>query len=309
MATTDTSPRRPRRRWLRWVAVFVLLTVVLWLGLSYSVAYELTTRNRPLHGERLPEVEWGVLEPVTLQTADGETLGAWFVEGLPDQPAVLLLHGNGGCRSNLLAQAEWLASRGCSVFLVTLRAHGDSTGDYNDIGYSALHDVIAAVSWLRSRVAERPIVVWGQSVGGVAAVLAAKENGSSVDGYILECVYQDLATAVRNRLELALPGAVVSIAEVGLRLVAPLRVPNLAATSPCLAAASIPPETPVLLLAGGDDQRAKVAESAAIAERIGASAEVVVIERGGHLQLANVDAERYFAAVEQLLARVEKLKQ
>jgi len=32
--------------------------------------------------------------------------------------------------------------------MISLRAHGDSTGDFNDVGYSARHDVVVAVEFL-----------------------------------------------------------------------------------------------------------------------------------------------------------------
>jgi uncharacterized protein len=191
--------------------------------------------------------------------------------------------------------------------MVTLRAHGDSTGAYNDAGYSARHDVTAAVTWLRAQAAARPLVVWGQSIGGVAAVLAAAANRDSVDGYILECVYQDLATAVRNRLDIYLPNWCAAVAYSGMRLVAPFSVPYFADTSPVNAAPNIPADVPVLLLAGGRDDRAHVRESEAIASRIPGETQVVIIPAGGHLDLLVTDPQAYFAAVETLLDRVAAL--
>ena len=84
-------------------------------------------------------------------TRDGQDLGAWLVPGTDDGPSVLLLHGNGGSRANCLDRAAILAGQGCTVLLVSLRAHGDSTGDFNDIGYSARHDIIAAIDFLEGR--------------------------------------------------------------------------------------------------------------------------------------------------------------
>jgi uncharacterized protein len=298
----STSQRR--RMWLRWLGALALLGVTLWLGMSYSVAYELTRRSRPRCQEPLPDLTWGAWESTTLQTSDGETLGAWFCDGRMDRPIVILLHGNGGCRTGLLAQAEWLVHQGYGVLLVTLRAHGDSTGEYNDAGYSARHDVVTAVQWLKSQAAGRHIVIWGQSLGGAAAVMAAEANQADVDGYILECVYSDLKTAVHNRLELSLPSGLIGVAYTGLWLVSPWTAPYLTETAPVVAAGKIPKGIPVLLLAGGEDRRAEVSESEAIAQRIGTNAEVVVFPTSGHLALLTTDRGRYFAAVSQLLSRV-----
>ena len=46
------------------------------------------------------------------------------------------------------APCQFLASHGYAALMVTLRAHGDSTGEYNDIGWGARADVWAAVDFL-----------------------------------------------------------------------------------------------------------------------------------------------------------------
>ena len=111
--------------------------LALWLVVSWAVAYRLTRRPHPRFDEPPPSAAWGEFEPHTIKTRDGHELGAWLVRGRADAPSVLLLHGNGGSRWNCLSRAEVLAGEGCTVLLVSLRAHGDSTGEFNDIGYSA----------------------------------------------------------------------------------------------------------------------------------------------------------------------------
>jgi pimeloyl-ACP methyl ester carboxylesterase len=275
--------------------------VGLWLLASYLVVYRLTRRAHPVRPEAVPAVAWGTLRPLRLTTADGQDLGAWFVPGHPDRPPVLLLHGNGGTRGSCLDQAELVAAAGHPVLLVTLRAHGDSTGEVNDLGYSARHDVTATVGWLEAKHPGRP-VVWGQSMGAAAALFAARDLGPRAGGYVLECPYQDLRTAVRNRLRLRLPPVADRVAYAGLALTAPLVLPGADAISPLDAAAGVPPGTPVLVLAGGADRRATPGEARAIADRIGPNAELVVIEGGDHLTLHRADPGRYRAVVLGFLA-------
>jgi hypothetical protein len=138
-----------------------VLAVLGWLGSSFAVAYRLTRRARPPAAEPAPAAGWGTAEELALHTADGHTLGAWFFAGRADRPAVVLLHGNGGNRTACLPEAELLASAGYPVLAVTLRAHGDSSGDVNDFGLSARHDVVAAVGWLEGKRPGAPVVVWG----------------------------------------------------------------------------------------------------------------------------------------------------
>lgn len=292
-----------RRKWVRRVLAFITFVVLVWLAFSFTVASRLTRRARPRAPEPVPAVSWGTAEPLTLTTSDGQTLGAWFFPGRADRPAVILLHGNGESRTACLPQAELLASAGYPVLSVTLRAHGDSTGERNDIGYSARHDAIAALAWLEAKRPGKPVVVWGRSLGSAAALFAAPDLGSRVCGYVLECPYRDLRTAVRNRLRVYLPPVLDSIAYAGLRVTAPLVLPDFDRISPLEAATHVPREARVLVLTGSTDRRATPDEARAIAERIGLNAELVVIEGGDHLQLERPDPARYRAVLLDFLAK------
>jgi pimeloyl-ACP methyl ester carboxylesterase len=234
---------------------------------------------------------------------DGHELGGWFAAGEPGRPVVVLLHGNGGTRTGCLPQAEFLAGHGYPVLLVTLRAHGDSTGERNDFGLGARADVVAAVDWLGANHPGRPVVLWGRSLGSAAALFAAAELGGRARGYVLECPYRDLRTAVRNRTRSALPPVVVWVAYAGLSVTAPLVLPDADQISPLVAAAGVPPGTPVLVLAGGADRRATPADARAIADRLGPAAELVVIDGADHLDLEPAAPDRYHAAVLGLLAK------
>jgi alpha-beta hydrolase superfamily lysophospholipase len=282
-----------RRKWVRRVLALGAAALLVWLASSFAVASRLTRRAQPAAPEPVPAVPWGTAEPLHLNTSDGQTLGAWFFPGRAEHPTVVLLHGNGGSRTACLPQAEWLVSAGYSVLAVTLRAHGDSTGAANDFGYSARHDVVAAVEWLAAHRPGTRIVVWGQSLGSAAALFAAPELGERVCGYVLECPYRDLRTAVRNRCRVYLPPGLDVIAYAGLRVAAPLVLPDFDRISPLDAAAGMPPDARVLVLTGTADRRATPDEARAITDRLGPRAELVVVEGGDHLRLDAPDPDRY----------------
>jgi pimeloyl-ACP methyl ester carboxylesterase len=285
------------------VLALAVLAVGTWLAGSFAVAHQLTRRPHPVRTEPVPTLGWGSARELRLSTSDDQQLGAWFVPGRSDCPAVLLLHGNGGSRSDCLAQAELAAADGCPVLLVTHRAHGDSTGTVNDFGYSARHDVVAAVGWLEADQPGRPVVIWGRSLGSAAALFAAADLGPRVRGYVLECPYRDLRTAVRNRTRLHLPLLLDRVANAGFSVAGPAVLPDADRISPLDAAAGVPPGTPVLVLAGGADRHATADEAREIAERIGPAAELVVIDGAGHLALDRADPEQYRTAVRAFLAK------
>lgn len=63
---------------------------------------------------------------------------------------VLLVHGNRFSRRAMLRVMHWLGEARFTVLVVSLRAHGDSPGEINNMGWSARHDVTAAVAFLQS---------------------------------------------------------------------------------------------------------------------------------------------------------------
>jgi alpha-beta hydrolase superfamily lysophospholipase len=281
--------------------VVLLLPLAVWLLASLVAVYAMTRRPRPHFDEPVPVVDWARFEPLRIATPDGEELGAWIAEGEPDAPSVLILHGYRGSRRNCLPYAELIASTHASALLVSLRAHGDSTGRRHDVGYSARHDVVAAVEYLERRRPGRPILVFGCSMGAAAAIFASNELGSRVHGYILESPYKDLRTAVWNRTENELPPILNAVAYYGLALVAPLFLPQLDRIAPIRAVERIPTDVPVLIMAGGNDRRARPHEARAIFERIESHATLVMFHGAEHSRLLESDRDRFRSLVQDFV--------
>jgi len=295
-----------RRRWLRRIIFGLAILVAFWLISSYAVAYRFTRRLHAMRPEPTPAIPWGTIESFRLSTSEGEELGAWYVEARPDDPVVLLLHGHGGNRGHCLQRGEMMASLGYSVMMISLRAHGDSTGDFDDIGYSSRHDVVSAVDWIQKENPHRTVIIWGQSMGAAAAVFAARELGERVQGYILECPYQDLRTAVRNRTEYFLPLGMDRVAYVGLLTVSPLVLPDRDKISPLEEIGKIPPSTPILIMAGCRDRRARPEEAQALYNHVQTHAQLVLFEGADHLQLMRTDSKRYAKAVQDFITECRR---
>lgn len=292
-ATLAPAAPRPRRRARRW-AVAVAMLLAAWMGISFLVASKLTGRKHPPYPEPPPTVPWATFEGHRLKTDDGQEIGAWFAEGREDAPSVLFLHGNGGGRAHCLTRAELTATDlGCATMLISMRAHGDSTGETNDIGLSARRDVIAAVDFLEARRPGRPIVIVGVSLGSAAAAFAAGDLGDRVAGYVLESPYADLKTAVRNRTRAILPTPFEQVAYLGLRIAGLALLPQLDAIAPVEAVAKTPEDVPVLILAGEADVLATVAEARAILGRVESHASLETFPGAHHDNLAQVDPPRY----------------
>jgi alpha-beta hydrolase superfamily lysophospholipase len=289
------------RPFFRRTGLALLIALVLWLVASWLCVYLLTRRAHPSFAEPAPKVGRGQLDPVRLQTADGQELGAWFVQGTMGAPCVLLLHGNGECRTAELPLGEFLAKEGCGILMLSLRAHGDSTGEVNDIGYSARHDVVAAVDYLERRCPGRPVLVRGKSLGAAAAIYAAKELGTRVRGYVLEAPYADLRTAVRHRLQNRLAFPIDRVAYAGLTLMGPLVLPEIDSMAPVRAISGIPASVPIILMAGSADLNARPDEELALYDRVRDHGRLIWFQEAGHVSYFGFDPARYREAVSNLL--------
>jgi pimeloyl-ACP methyl ester carboxylesterase len=168
------------------------------------------------------------------------------------------------------------------VLLVSLRAHGDSTGQINDFGYSARHDVVAAVDFLEKQRPGSRILIEGHSMGAAAAVFAAAELGERVAGYVLEAPYRDLHRAVRNRARLYFPSPLDRFAWTGVELVGPLVLSDVDSISPINYIEDIPGSVPVLILSGTNDTRAQPDEAQELYDRIADHARLVQFKGAGH---------------------------
>ena len=115
--------------------------------------------------------------PLTLATADGERLDAWFVPAPQANAVVLILHGNAGNMSHRMDTIAMFHRLGYGVLIFDYRGYGRSTGRPSEEGL--YRDAVAAWDHLtRQRgIAPGQIVLFGESLGGaVAAWLAARER-------------------------------------------------------------------------------------------------------------------------------------
>jgi uncharacterized protein len=144
---------------------------------------------------KYPEGDWRPQglgqEEVALQSADGTKLHGWYVPCQNPRAFILFCHGNAG---NITDRVEILRELrdvvGAAVFIFDYRGYGQSEGSPNEAGVAA--DARAARRWLadRAKVAERQIVVMGESLGGAVAVDVAADGGAR--GLILESTFSSL---------------------------------------------------------------------------------------------------------------------
>jgi uncharacterized protein len=295
------------RRIRRLLTAGLLIAITVWLVLSGYVAWRFTRRTGAPFAEPAPVVAGAKAESLRLKTCDNEEIGAWLVRGDADKPCILLLHGNGAGRGQMLPVMQWLAETKYTVMAVSFRAHGDSTGSVNDIGWSARHDVVAAVQFLRHNYPERPVFIVGRSLGAAAAVFAAEELKNDVAGYFLEQPYKDLKSAVWNRLQNNLPPVFDWVAYAGLRLWSPVFLPvSPDEISPCRHIEAIPRTVPVTIITGSADRHARLGDVRILAGCVRSGANLVIFKGAQHEALDGNNRDLYRASLIALMVTAKK---
>lgn len=193
-------------RYWRNLALFtlgVLLVSALGLALAlsswYAHAYTHPARY-PVSGS--PADHDLTFESVTFLSADGLSLVGWFIfprNGRGNGAAIILCHGYGSMRAEMLPEAATLTGHGYSALLFDFRGHGESEGDLVTMGYDEVQDVQAAVAYLLTRPDVEPdrIGVLGHSMGGATVVRAAAQT-PELKAVVAEGAYASLADTIAN---------------------------------------------------------------------------------------------------------------
>lgn len=220
-----------------------------------------------------------------LTAIDGVRIAGWYIPaGSQDAsaPTVILAHGNGKTKSEMLSWAEPLHGA-YNLVLFDFRNHGQSSGDVTTLGVREARDLKAVVDWLERAKSPSSIAVLGVSMGGAAAIDEAADD-ERVAAVILDSTHATLASALQASLEnrglpLAMPGS-WSILLGGL-----LRTgEDLSVADPVQAIARIG-HRPVLIVAAGEDKAVGAGDAAELVragQEEGASVELETCPTAGH---------------------------
>jgi len=135
-------------------------------------------------------------EAVRLRTADGLTLGAWWVPAAPQRGALVFAHGNGGNMSHRLQKVRLLHDLGLSVLAFDYRGYGESEGRPSEQG--TYRDMDAAIDYVvkERKVPPGKLLYLGESLGGAVAVEAASRRPPA--GLILESTFTSVPAMARR---------------------------------------------------------------------------------------------------------------
>ncbi len=231
--------------------------VLLVIALSFILVYVNT--HPPKYPLNIPPSVYNAdYEEISFTSADGIALRGWLVRPAPREQrssAIIICHGAGANRSDFTGLAASLSQQGHFVLLFDFRAHGESGGGRTSLGYHEQKDIEAALAFLMTRrdmIDPKRIGIYGFSMGGSAAILAAAKTGA------FSAVVTDSAfTSLRDQAKDAITGfyhlpsfPFLHLAVLGYELYFQTHAD---AISPVSVIATIAPR-PVLIIAGEGDK-------------------------------------------------------
>ncbi|HLK58640.1 MAG TPA: alpha/beta fold hydrolase [Chthonomonadaceae bacterium] len=163
------------------VVSLVVGGIALWLGLGIATLVKRALYPTRSHARRTPASFGATFDAVRFAACEDLTeLSGWFIPTHDERiyGAVILCHGMSKNREQMLPWAETFWKSGFHVLLFDFRALGESGGEQVSGGYLEARDVIGAVHYLaqRQECVGLALGVFGYSMGGVAAILAAAEE-------------------------------------------------------------------------------------------------------------------------------------
>ena len=275
------------------IVVEVLFLTVFWLWVFSAILF---LRNTVL--PRLPVSQTPALfnlpsETVHFQATDGMRLEGWKIPGDPSQPWLILCHGLGSNRSDLLDIADGLHQAGFNLFLFDFRSHGGSAGHVTSFGWWEQRDLEGALVFLgrQPEVPASPYGLYGISLGAAVALMVGARD-ERVGAVAVDSPYTNLEETLGRHLTLMYPLPKVPflwfvLATYRLRFgVWPRRV------SPENSASRLSPR-PILLINGAQDPRMPVAGAKRMFDRAGKPKELWIVEGADHLQAFSVNPTVY----------------
>lgn len=146
--------------------------------------------------EKLKADTWLSKMPYTTHhiiNKDGMDLCGYHVAKENAKFTFVIVHGYHGRALNMSTVARTFYEEfDCDLFLPDLRAHGNSEGELVGWGWEDKEDIKEWIQYLASKHPNRPIVLFGESMGAATVTYLACEDMPNVKAIVEDCGYSEL---------------------------------------------------------------------------------------------------------------------
>jgi uncharacterized protein len=232
-------------------------------------------------------------------------LETWQIPVQNAQPSgtVLLFPGSGSSKSpQLLAPAKAFHTLNYDAVMVDFQGVGGSSGNHKTVGMKESQDVVTVFKEAQRLKLQRPIVLYGVSMGSAAILRAIALKKIQPDAVILELPFARFIDTVKSRFHVfKVPD--FGLAELLIFWGSVQHRANGFTHNPMTFAKQV--RCPTLVMQGERDRWTSVAEVKALVKNLQGPAELVVFPKAGHQVLVTIDRARWYESVESLLRKTK----
>jgi pimeloyl-ACP methyl ester carboxylesterase len=294
-------------RWCRRLAIAAVggVGLLFFVGIPLGGSF-LITNSRfsfPEPGSTDPASLGLEVTPVQFASEDGIRLQGWWNPGEDLRPVIVFVHGLNRSRRELLERAARSREQGYGTLLFDLRNHGESDSAYTTLGVHEGRDVCAAQQLVTSLAPDRPIVLWGVSLGASTALLSANLC-SDATAVIADSAFLSFEETITHHFELITPLPAFPIANVLISLTR-LRMGFDLDDGDVELSVARHPDLAVLFIAGSEDVRMPPA----LARRLHAASangdsQILEVEGASHGRAFEQEPDHYLSTVFRFVDKV-----
>ncbi len=270
---------------------------VLSLGVMWLCA---RTAKKVLHpvSKRKPLYVWPdeykmAYENIYFTTEDKVLIKGWFIPCEESEKTIILMHGWGMNRSDILKNTYFLHDLGFNLVYFDFRALGESGGKVSSIGYLETRDALAAVKYLKETRPEscKKIGLYGLSMGGMVAICEGARS-PDIDCVVAEASYYSFRRVVSRWAWVHHKVPSFPIIPIVLHYIRRYLRVNPERYSPKYNIAKIAPR-PVFIIHGRYDNIVPAAQAKLLFKRAGEPKEIWLVPGAKHNKCAEVGGFEY----------------
>lgn len=195
-----------------WVFIpSVLVLLVGTVALNFYIMHRLTHPPRTEHYGSPRDFQVILDRPMWFEekwkNSDSTESVGWLLSRGVTGPAIILTHGYGGNRSELLTLSFELWKAGYHVLVYDLRGHGQSPVKWSGLGTYEKDDLLSAISFLKAQktpagqdLLDGKIGLYGVDLGGYIAIAASSQD-PMVKAVAVDSAFTDVRQVINHRLK------------------------------------------------------------------------------------------------------------